>query len=52
MKKWIIIALLLPVVAYVSYKAYRYTKHKMIEQEIGIEYLTPRQLRNRNCIVI
>ncbi len=39
MGKWIIIALVLPVALYVSYKGYRFIKHRMIKQEVGTQYL-------------
>ena len=39
MEKWIIIALALPVALYVSYKGYRFIKHRIIKHEVGIQYI-------------
>jgi len=39
MGKWIIVVLVLPVIAYVSYKGYRFIKHRMIKHEVGIQYI-------------
>lgn len=39
MRKWIIVALLLPIALYVSYKGYRFIKHRIIKYDVGMQYI-------------